>query len=456
MRYRNEIACAMFLALVLNACIKKEETQEPTDTTTTVSPTSASGPPLTPEAVKKAQEDLQNLADRDRRMHACLSFEDFKATVYREPFEDGKFIVNGDTPIANEKQLLEFFEKSVKPRQTQKLILNQISGMDDKWNQQQKRTLTYCVSNTFGQRHAGVIQQMANATGEWEKVAAVDFIHDSTQDANCVPSNAAVVFDVRPVNVNEEYLARAFFPNEPRAARNVLIDESSFSLPPPPGKLQLVGILRHELGHTLGFRHEHTRPDSGSCFEDQDWKPLTRYDAFSVMHYPQCNGKGDWSLTLTDKDKNGVACLYGLTPPFTIDPTLVDMAVCTAPGVPSSPGQPQTQSFSAQSVAKNAQKKYGSFAVAAGTPLEVSIGGAGATGDPDLYVRFESEPGVGAYDCRPFLDGPVEVCSLTVPTNAGRVFVMVRGYARGTYDLRITRVPPDGTALAAGGGGTPQ
>ena len=70
------------------------------------------------------------------------------------------------------------------------------------------------------------------------------------------------------------YLARAFFPNEERAERNVLIDESSFHVD-PDGALQLVGILRHELGHTLGWRHEHTRPESGTCFEDNNWRPLT-------------------------------------------------------------------------------------------------------------------------------------------------------------------------------------
>ena len=59
-----------------------------------------------------------------------------------------------------------------------------------------------------------------------------------------------------------EYLARAYFPNEPRRDRNVLIDETSFDLDPDE-KLTLVGILRHELGHTLGWRHEHTRPESG-------------------------------------------------------------------------------------------------------------------------------------------------------------------------------------------------
>lgn len=452
MRSRYVAICVVLLVLALSACKEKEATEPPpTDTSASTSTSTSTIAPepavekieATPEAVQKAREDLQHLADRDRRMRAALTFEDFKGTVYREPFEGGRYIVNGDTPIDNDKQLLEFYEKNVKPPQVMELILAQIGGLDQKWNQQQKKNLTYCVSTTFGSRHAAVVQQMANATGEWENVSAVDFIHDAAQDGSCGPSNTAVVFDVRPVNVNEAYLARAFFPNEPRAVRNVLIDDSSFTLP-ANGKLQLAGILRHELGHTLGFRHEHTRPQSGTCFEDNDWVPLTSYDAFSVMHYPQCNGQADWSLNLTNKDKSGVACLYGRNTAFTIDPTLVELATCTGDEPVAPTTGPQTQSFAAQSVTKNAQKAYGPFPVAAGSPLEVAIGGAGATGDPDLYVRFGSAPRVSQYDCRPYLDGPVELCSLTVPANASQVFVMVRGYAQGTYDLRVTHVPPTG------------
>jgi len=29
------------------------------------------------------------------------------------------------------------------------------------------------------------------------------------------------------------------------------------------------------------------------------------------MHYPQCNGTGNWSLTLTSYDKSGAASVYG-------------------------------------------------------------------------------------------------------------------------------------------------
>lgn len=455
MKSRIEVACVVVIILALSGCRKAETpvtTSSSTTTTTTTATDTSTTPPAvakieaTPEAVQAAEKELAAAADRDRRMRACLTFDDFEATVYREPFEGGKYIVDGDTTIPNKKLLHEFYDKNVKtPPQdmTLFLVINQIGGLDDKWNQVEKQKLSYCVSNTFGSRHNDVVKQMASATGEWEKVAAVKYVYDSSQDANCGPSNTAVVFDVRPVNVDGEYLARAFFPNEPRVSRNVLIDDTSFGLS-PSGKLQLVGILRHELGHTVGFRHEHTRPESGKCFEDKNWRPLTSYDAFSVMHYPQCNGKGDWSLNLTDKDKNGVACVYGPNPPFQIDPALVTSGTPCAVDQVAPPGGPQTKSFNAQSVAKDAEKPYGPFPVAAGSPVTVSMGGAGATGDPDLYVRFDKKPAVKAYDCRPFVDGPVEVCALTVPATAKQVFVMVRGYAKGTYDLNVTHTPPAG------------
>jgi len=440
---RTFLLAACLLVLVSLSACQKEKPPEPS-TPAAPPPSQAVPPPEikriepTAEAVAKTNEDLKAMAERARKMRAALTFEEFRASVYREPFEGGKYIVNGDTVILNDKQLLEFYEQNVKPVRAE-LVVHRVNGLDAKWNQQQKTQLTYCVSTTFGSRHDAVVQEMANATGAWEKVAAVDFTHVPTADATCVPSNQNVVFDVRPVNVGQ-YLARAFFPNEPRPARNVLIDESSFELDPSE-TLKLVGILRHELGHSLGFRHEHTRPEAGTCFEDNDFRPLTNYDAFSVMHYPQCNGLGDWSLNLTDRDNSGSACLYGPASGFTINPSLVTPPCATSPVAPSS-GQPTTQTFAGQSVMKNAQKAYGPFTVKAGSQLEVVMNGPGASGDPDLYVRFDMAPTRFLYDCRPYLDGPAETCSLTVPATATNVHVMVRGYAAGTYELSVTRVAP--------------
>ena len=103
------------------------------------------------------------------------------------------------------------------------------------------------------------------------------------------------------------YFASAFFPSYQRRNREVKIDCTSFGTIDP---WTLQGVLRHELGHTIGLRHEHTRPESGTCFEDNNWAALTAYDSSSVMHYPQCNGTNTWALNLTTKDKTGAAALY--------------------------------------------------------------------------------------------------------------------------------------------------
>lgn len=395
---------------------------------------------VTPEVI---EEDLNRLQLRERNNSGYWkdkSFEEFERTVYKEPFEGGKYIVNGDTPIPNRKQLEEFFERRVKkPGKLKGIIVHQEGGQDTVWNHAERQNITYCVSRSFGARYDQVVADMAAAGNAWEQVAGVNFMHMASHDHNCTANNQNVLFDVNPVNANGRYLARAFFPNEPRSGRNVLIEDSSFDLD-PGGTLQLIGVLRHELGHTLGFRHEHTRSESGTCFEDRDWRPLTDYDRYSVMHYPQCNGGGDRTLSLTSLDKEGVACLYGAAPGF--HPTL-----CPRSGddeKPVSPCCPQIQTFFHQRVARQEQKSHGSFAVSPGTRFEAKKTGDGAVpGDPDLYVRFGQAPGLdaGKYACRPFLEGADESCALDVPAGQTQAFVMVRGYTAGAYNLTVKHTP---------------
>jgi len=240
---------------------------------------------------------------------APLSWEEFKASAVKEADSD-VYVFDGDTAVEGEQGLRDYYEHNLANGDlgsTEGGLAVYYLGYDVKYSYTQARNLTYCVSSySFGSRHSTVVSAMNNAAYAWETTANVNFIHSSAYDSNCTASQTAVFFDVRQVS-GAGYTARAFFPNASRSSRNVLIDSSAFSM---TGAWTLTGVLRHELGHVLGFRHEHTRLSSTGCYEDSNWRGLTAYDSYSVMHYPHCNGSQTGDLVLTSADKSGARALY--------------------------------------------------------------------------------------------------------------------------------------------------
>lgn len=388
--------------------------------------------PITPEEGNAA---LAEAARKAREAARGLTFEEFRdQTLFLE--ETGKFYVNGDVPINNEKQLREFYLRNIANEPVplegdvdEFAVLN-IGGLDQIWPVSIRQALTYCVSTDFGFRHATVVADMEVAAAALEAVGNFNFHYIASQDAFCDQHNPNVLFDVRPVNAGGQFLAAAFFPNDPRELRSVVIDPSSFQLD-PNDTLTLRGILRHELGHVIGGRHEHTRPEAGECFEDDDWRGVTDYDAFSFMHYPQCNGQGDWSLRLTEKDKNGIACLYGAAAGFEIDTT-----ICS--GTVGEERRETTTTFDAVDVAENEIVQLGSVSVKPGTPIIVTMTGLG---DPDLYIKVDRPPALANYDCRPFTTGADESCNRDVPNGATDVHIMIHGFTDGTAAVSVRHTP---------------
>ena len=77
------------------------------------------------------------------------------------------------------------------------------------------------------------------------------------------------------------------------------------------------------------------------------------------------------------------------------------------------------------SVNANKWKRY-TFSVPSGSS-ELGISITGGAGDADLYVRHGSKPNLRRYDCRPYLSGNEETCTITNP-DGGTWHIAIRGY----------------------------
>src|SRR6185437_737667 len=80
-----------------------------------------------------------------------------------------------------------------------------------------------------------------------------------------------------------------------------------------------------------------------------------------------------------------------------------------------------------QSGATGAQLFYTVVIPAGASNLVISE--SGGTGDADLYTRFGSAPTLSSYDCRPYLTGNNESCTVASP-QAGTSSVMLKGTRR--------------------------
>lgn len=237
------------------------------------------------------------------------TFQEFVGSTFQD--EDRGYIVNGDEPATTKGDLRRFYDGMVTETATpiDGLIVNTVNGDDDKWTAAQALNLTYCVSTKFAGDYDRVKTAMAAGAAQWKAASsAVNFVYVPAQDRSCTTRNSNVVFSVEPTKTTQ-YIARAFFPSSNKSSRNILVNARSLY---SSGSWTPSNIMAHELGHVLGLRHEHTRPEAATCFEDTNWRPLTPYDSASIMHYPQCNGTSS-DLSMTSTDRTGIRALYGGT-----------------------------------------------------------------------------------------------------------------------------------------------
>lgn len=235
------------------------------------------------------------------------AFDAFKASLPDDG--RGNFIVEGDILIT-EPELRTYLEDLGKQQKTDggkravELILATKDGQASFWPSG-KRTLTYWVDRASfrTQAEADLTAAAVNdAATDWEQKCpecGIDFRALPEQEKDDAVFVVTYVPGSRPI-------ARAFFPYTAPSARKVEVFDPFFE---PDLGFDRKGVLRHELGHTLGYRHEHTRRVNGCFFEDDKWLVLTPYDSRSVMHY-LCGGVGNAALEITEVDKKGHHCVY--------------------------------------------------------------------------------------------------------------------------------------------------
>lgn len=237
------------------------------------------------------------------------------------------YIIEGDIRVDKDELLLYCYkrlrqsDKSLEIRKSTKLtVATDLNGIASVWNP--GTVLKYTVNrSSFATKDSydTAVKSMALATKDWSKICNIKFLYvpqlDNQEiDLEEYPEN--YLFIVRQINSNEGFIAQAFFPHYPKYNRFVFLDPSFFT-----SDYDKVGVLRHELGHVLGWRHEHIWSEDSSCSgenvieEFMGARQLTNYDPYSVMHYPCGLNANNKTLKLTPFDIEGASRVY----PFKVE-----------------------------------------------------------------------------------------------------------------------------------------
>jgi hypothetical protein len=258
-----------------------------------------------------------------------ISWEDYRSSAVRG--EDGVYIAEWDLQFGSERALREHYDQMVSADKSKLVVIQRTSdGFEPVLVGPEQVELTYCIANTFANKST-VVSHMASATKSWEAVARLRFVYTSSQDAACTDSNANVRFAVMPTTVanlagcaaNKELWNGVLSTWGCRTSSGgpfikgvVLLNYSALLFAGQTWE----GVVRHELGHLLGFRHEHPWDSPAVCGEQQTYsgaadltgRQLTPYDVASVMHYQSCDGLTGTDYVISPLDGQGARSIYGM------------------------------------------------------------------------------------------------------------------------------------------------
>jgi hypothetical protein len=262
-----------------------------------------------------------------------LSWEQYKSLARRTDV-DGRtlYVAEWDLVFSDERALREHYDELLDAEEAKLGVFQRISdGFEPTFTFAEQVSLTYCVSNSFGTNKAAAIRDMDTATRGWEAVANLHFAHVPGEDATCDQNNNDVDFAVLPTTISGLYGCAASkklwgslgcpVPGAGDVRGVLLLNYGDLeNVSGAWAGATPVGTLEHELGHMLGFRHEHPwAPAQGGCgeavtvpFYDITGRHLTSYDQDSVMHYPNCDGNYGEDMSISPLDGVGARAVYGM------------------------------------------------------------------------------------------------------------------------------------------------
>jgi hypothetical protein len=195
-----------------------------------------------------------------------------------------------------------------KGQATGELYVNTKNGVPTKWLVGQ-RALSYAIDRASftSEQHALLAINMPIAIADWVDACDCGLSITHKPEFDDKPELGKVTFVVTHAPNEPRYFAVAFFPGDAADQRYLHIMDPYFN----PGGYDQVGILRHEIGHILGYRHAHISGVAGCAQEPKspNWVALSPYDSSSAMHYP-CGGGGSLDFQLSERDKADHRAFY--------------------------------------------------------------------------------------------------------------------------------------------------
>lgn len=265
-----------------------------------------------------AESIAEPAPDRRAQHLERINSGDPKALALEFPTIDRRLVVEGDMPMIDEdyqRHRAGVNSHTVsQATDSRELIVGETpEGKILCWKKPEHRKISFALDKeTFVDEdfYSNIAEYAEQAAENWNRVGktccGIEFTYMSEFDEN--PTTSDVVFVIRELSLHS-LIARAFFPGTRRDFREVLIDpwyeQSDFDN---------VGVMTHEFGHVLGFRHEQNQagPELSGCYRDEDnnWRAVTKYDSKSVMHY-LCKDAGTTDLKIQTSDIEGLVKLYG-------------------------------------------------------------------------------------------------------------------------------------------------